>query len=80
MILFRALRRMSQPLAHRLQLPDARIQFIRLGYQHLPVHLQIDQHRPHFIQRKPRSLTQGNQREPVCHVSSKLPALPLPGE
>ncbi|MNP81447.1 hypothetical protein D3C76_1798030 [compost metagenome] len=71
---------MSQSLAHRLQPPDPRIQFIRLGQQQLPVDLLVHQHRSHFIQRKSRSLPQGDQCQPVRHIGCKLPPLAAPGE
>jgi hypothetical protein len=71
---------MPQPLAKCLQAFDLCIDFVSLGYQHLPIDLLVHQHRSHFIQRKTSGLSQGDQCQPVRNIGGELAPLATLGK
>lgn len=69
---------MTQPLAHRAQALDGRVDLVRLGQQHLSVHPRtpVDwQHGADLVQRQPSGLPQRNQGQLIQHVGRETPSL-----
>lgn len=78
MVLFRALRRMMQPFTYRLQSLDMGVDLISFVQENLTIDLRADQHGANFFQREASSLAEGNQRQSIEHIRSKLTALTMP--
>jgi hypothetical protein len=80
MVLLGALRRMPQPLAHRLQPFDPAVDLVGLGLQQLAVDPLLVKHGGYFVQRKASRLSQRYQRQALGGIWRELAALPMAGQ